>query len=110
MLTSSWTSQDNMADTTTHLLVFGDTATERLPMIQALVRHSKSSPAARTFLNQATDVLQREFSRLRPDERDWGNAESILALAEEDADPNLPASAFIPTILACIGRLGELIV
>lgn len=99
-----------MANTNTHLLVFGDTATERLPMIQALVRHSKSSPAARTFLRQATDVIQLEFSRLRPDERDWGNSESILALAEEDADPNLPASAFIPTILACVGRLGELIV
>lgn len=99
-----------MANTITHLLVFGDTATDRLHMIQMLVRHSKSSPAARTFLKQATDVLQLEFSKLRPEERDWGHSESILALAEEDADPKIPSSAFIPTILTCIGRLGELIV
>jgi cell division protein FtsL len=79
-------------------------------MIQALVRHSKSSPAARTFLEQATDRLNIEFTRLRPDERDWAHSESLLALAEEDADPNVPASAFIPTILAIVGRMGEVIV
>lgn len=99
-----------MADTHTHLLVFGDTATDRLSMIQALVRHSKSSPAARTFLEQATDKLDIELSRLRPDERDWTHSKSLLALAEEDADPNVPTSAFIPTILAIVGRLGEVIV
>lgn len=94
----------------THLLVFGDTATDRLSMIQALVRQSKSSPAARTFLARATDKLNIEFAQLRQDEQDWTNSESLLALAEEDADPNVPASAFIPTILAIVGRLGEVIV
>jgi hypothetical protein len=94
----------------THLLVFGDTATDRLSMIQALVRHSKSSPAARTFLQQAKDRLDVEFSHLRSEERDWTRSESLLALAEEDADSNAPTSAFIPTILAVVGRLGEIIV
>ncbi|EOA91583.1 uncharacterized protein SETTUDRAFT_152662 [Exserohilum turcica Et28A] len=99
-----------MGDTHTHLLVFGDTATDRLSMIQALVRHSKSSPAARTFLQQARDKLDIEFAKLRPEERDWTRSESLLALAEEDADPDVPTSAFIPTVLAIVGRLGEIIV
>lgn len=99
-----------MARTQSHLLVFGDTATDRLSMIQALVRHSKSLPAARTFLEQATDRLNIEFARLGPEERDWTHSESLLALAEEDANPNVPTSAFIPTILAIVGRLSEIIV
>ena len=97
----------------THLLVFGDQVIDKRPMIRSLVRNSKSSPAARRFLQEATDAVQTELAQLPPDEHGWsGSFESILALAEEHAPREASDTALfsITSILALIGRLGDLIV
>ncbi|KAK8053729.1 polyketide synthase protein, partial [Apiospora saccharicola] len=96
-----------------HLLVFGDQVVDKRPMIRNLVRNSKSSPAARRFLQEATDVVQIELAQLTPDEHGWaGSFESLLGLAEEHAarEANGTALLFITSLLALIGRLGDLIV
>ena len=102
-----------MARLETHLLVFGDQVIDKRPMIRNLVRNSKSSPAARRFLQEATDAVQTELAQLPPDEHGWsGSFESILALAEEHAPREASDTALfsITSILALIGRLGDLIV
>ena len=93
-----------------NLLLFGDQTVEKLSSIQSLVRHSKTSPAARTFLQQATDAVQLDFSRLSPDEHGWRHDfTSLLGLAEENTRQDA-SNGMIATVLMCIGRLGELIV
>lgn len=93
-----------------HLLLFGDQTIEKLSSIQSLVRHSKTSPAARTFLRQATDVVQLSFHKLSGEDHGWpGDIHTLLGLAEENARKDDP-HAVIAAVLMCIGRLGELIV
>ena len=94
----------------TNLLLFGDQTVEKLSSIQALVRHSKTSATAKAFLQQATDVLQLEFSRLSAEERGWPHEiHSLLGLAEQNIkEPE--ANGIIATVLMAIGRIGELIV
>jgi hypothetical protein len=102
-----------MAQFNTHLLVFGDQVIDKRPMIRNLVRNSKSSPAARRFLQEATDVVQIELAQLTPDERSWsGGFESLLGLAEEHnaREASDTALFFITSLMALIGRLGDLIV
>lgn len=102
-----------MAQFNTHLLVFGDQVIDKRPMIQNLVRNSKSSPAARRFLQEATDAVQIELAQLTPDEHGWsGNFESLLGLAEEHnaREASDTALFFITSLMALIGRLGDLIV
>ncbi|KAI1781137.1 putative polyketide synthase [Hypoxylon cercidicola] len=95
---------------TQHLLLFGDQTVEKLSSIQALVRNSKTSPAAKRFLQEATDVVQLEFSRISREEHGWNqDFDTLLGLAEENADREAP-NGMIATVLMCIGRLGELIV
>ena len=95
---------------TKHVLFFGDNSVESLSAIQALVRNSKTIPAARRFLQEATDVVQLEFSRLNRQEHGWDKGfDSLLGLAE---DYNIAHSAnpLISVVLICVGRLGHLIV
>jgi hypothetical protein len=102
-----------MAHLDTHLLVFGDQVIDKRPMIRNLVRNSKSSPAARRFLQEATDIVQIELAQLIPHEHGWtGGFESLLALAEEHASREASDTAlfFITSLMALIGRLGDLIV
>lgn len=96
-----------------HLLVFGDQVIDKRPMIRNLVRNSNSSPAARRFLQEATDVVQIELSQLTPDEHGWsGSFESLLELAEQHAsrEANDSALFFVTSLMAMIGRIGDLIV
>lgn len=102
-----------MAQLDTHLLVFGDQVVDKRPMIRSLVRNSKSSPASRRFLQEATDIVQVELAQLTPDEHGWtGSVESLLGLAEEHAAREAKGTAllFITSLLTLIGRLGDLIV
>ena len=102
-----------MAQPNTHLLVFGDQVIDKRPMIRSLVRNSKSSPAARRFLQEATDLVQIELEQLTPDEHGWyGGFESLLGLAEAHASNEAKDSSlfFITSLMALIGRLGDLIV
>jgi hypothetical protein len=93
-----------------NLLLFGDQIVEKLSSIQALVCHSKTSPAARRFLREVTDTLQLEFSALNKDEQVWEHdVHTLLGLAEDNAAQEEP-NGLIATVLMCIGRLGELIV
>ena len=100
--------------TQTPLLLFGDQAVEKLSSIQSLVRHSKTSPLARTFLQQATDVVQLEFARLSAEERGWkGEIHSLLGLAEENVriereKGEEKVNGIVATVLMCVGRIGEL--
>ncbi|KAI4250705.1 MAG: hypothetical protein LQ352_005291, partial [Teloschistes flavicans] len=93
----------------THLLLFGDQTVEKLSSIQALVRRSKTSFIAKSFLQQATDVVQLEFSKISAEERGWPHEiHSLLGLAEKNIkEPE--ANGIIATVLMFIGRLGELI-
>ena len=94
-----------------HLLLFGDQAVEKLSSIQALVRRSKSDPAAKRFLQEATDVLQIEFSKISQVEHGWTqNFDTLLGLAEENASQGGNANIMVATMLMCIGRLGDLVV
>ncbi|KAI1307858.1 putative polyketide synthase [Xylaria venustula] len=96
---------------TQHLLLFGDQTVEKLSSIQALIRSSKTSSAARRFLQEATDVLQLEFAKLSKLEHGWNqDFDSLLSLAESNQDQNGVANGMIATLLMCIGRLGRLIV
>lgn len=93
-----------------NLLLFGDQTVEKLSSIQSLVRHSKTSPSARRFLQEATDVVQLEFSKISAEDRGWkGEFHSLLGLAEDNANLE-DANGMIATVLMCVGRLGELIV
>ncbi|KAL8696326.1 MAG: hypothetical protein Q9224_002852, partial [Gallowayella concinna] len=94
----------------TNLLLFGDQTVEKLSSIQALVRNSKKSSIAKSFLQQSTDVLQLEFSKLGTEERQWPyEIHSLLGLAEQNIkEPD--ANGIIATVLMYIGRLGELII
>lgn len=93
-----------------HLLLFGDQTVEKLSSIQALVRNAKSSPATKRFLQEATDVLQLEISKISRTEHGWaGNFDTLLGLAEENADQDGNANMIVATMLMCIGRLGSLI-
>ncbi|KAI6092709.1 putative polyketide synthase [Hypoxylon rubiginosum] len=96
--------------TTQHLLLFGDQTVEKLSSIRSLVRNSKTSPAAKRFLQEATDVVQLEFSKISKEEHGWNqDFDTLLGLAEENADRETP-NGMVATVLMCIGRLGELIV
>lgn len=83
---------------------------EKLSSIQTLVRNSKTSPAAKRFFREATDVVQLEFSRLSRHEHGWvRDFDTLLGLAEENVEQE-GANGMVATVLMCIGRLGELIV
>lgn len=99
-----------MAPPNKHILLFGDQSVETLTGIQALVRNSKTSPMARRFLEEATDVVQLEASRLNRQEHGWDKSfDSLLGLAEDD-NGGQGANTIVSTVLMCIGRLGQLIV
>ncbi|KAM6476656.1 polyketide synthase [Trichoderma sp. SZMC 28011] len=98
------------AITRRHLLLFGDQTVEKLTSIRALVRNAKTSPAAKRFLQEITDVIQIEFSTLSKSEHGWtGTFDTLLGLAEENDEQN-GANTLVSTVLMCIGRLGELVV
>ena len=98
------------------LLHFGDQAIEKLSSIQSLVRNSRTSPLARTFLEKATDVVQLEFARLSAEERGWeGEIQTLLGLAEENVRIEKEkgedkVNGIVATVLMCVGRIGELCV
>jgi hypothetical protein len=96
---------------TKHILFFGDQSVEILSGIQALVRNSKSSPMARRFLQEATDVIHLEFSNLNnSQEHGWNKPfDSLLGLAE-DNNASQGSNTTVSTVLMTVGRLGQLIV
>jgi hypothetical protein len=94
---------------TQHLLLFGDQTVEKLSSIRKLVQCSKTSSAAKRFLQEATDIVQLEFARISKDEHGWTHSfDTLLGLAEENARRN-NANGMVATVLMCVGRLGELI-
>ena len=95
---------------TKHLLLFGDNSVGCLPAIQTLVRASKSSPAAKRFLQEAIDVVQLEFSKLSKQEHGWDKGfDTLLELAQDYNDAS-GTNLLISVVLTCVGRLGHLIV
>lgn len=93
-----------------NLVLFGDQTVEKLSSIQALVRNSKTSAGARRLLQEATDILQLNFSRLNKEDRAWNHEiHTLLGLAEDNIAEENP-NGVIATVLMFIGRLGELIV
>ena len=91
------------------LLLFGDQMLENLPVIRSLVHRSKRSPLLQRFLQQATDVVQFEASKLdRHEQESFFEFETLLSLAEKNAELRRP-NEIINTTLICIARLGHLI-
>ena len=91
------------------LLFFGDQMPQNVPVIRDLVYHSKGSPLLRRFLQEATDVIQREVSKLDPcDQESFFGFETLLSLAEKIAELGHP-NPIADTTLVCIVRLGYLI-
>ncbi|PVH97121.1 putative polyketide synthase [Periconia macrospinosa] len=94
----------------TNLVLFGDQTVEKRTSIQTLVRHSKTSHAARRLLQEATDLVQLHFNRLSDEDKQWDHEiHTLLGLAEDNIAESKPNGA-IATVLMCIGRLGELLV
>jgi hypothetical protein len=94
-----------------HLLLFGDQSVEKLSSIKDIVRNSKTIPAARRFLQEATDVVQIEFSRLDRQEHGWDKGfDSLLGMAEDNDGAHDGTNLIVSTVLMCVGRLGQLIV
>ena len=93
-----------------NVILFGDQTVEKLSSIQSLVRHSKTSAAARWLLQEATDTVQLQFDRLSKEDRAWNHQiRTLLGLAEDNVEERNP-NGVIATVLMCIGRLGELVV
>lgn len=91
------------------LLLFGDQMLQNLPVIRDLVYHSRRSPLLRRFLQEATDVIQFEVSKLdRCDQESFFGFETLLSLAEKNAKLRHP-NEIVNTTLMCIARLSYLI-
>ena len=68
------------------LLLFGDQTVEKVPSIRNLVRLSNKSPALQRFLQEATDIVQREVTKLDTDTRKSFFAfDDLVSLAEQNA-------------------------
>lgn len=92
-----------------HILLFGDNTFEKLDTIKYLVRRAKASPTLARFLRDATDVAQIEMAKLSSiAARELTNFDSLLELAEEHGEQQ-EANEIVNITLACIARLGELI-
>ena len=90
------------------LFLFGDQTVEKVPSIRNLVKLSKKSPALQRFLQEATDVVQREAAALDTDDRKLFFAfDDLLSLAEQSAKAP-DQTEVVPTTLITIVRLGEL--
>jgi hypothetical protein len=98
-----------MADQThQHLLLFGDQTIEKLPVLEAIARHTRTSPLLERFLNNATDSLQIEASKLPKHERIYfQDFQSLLDLAQRNE--SVESSEVVATVVLAIARLGELI-
>ncbi|KXH57052.1 RADS2 nonreducing polyketide synthase [Colletotrichum nymphaeae SA-01] len=97
-----------------HVLFFGDHMSDKVLTIKNVVRLSKHYPALRRFLDEASDTLQLEFSRLSRLEHGWDKKfDSLIELAEANASANeVPGgqNGILTCALCCIGRLGELVI
>lgn len=90
------------------VLLFGDQTGDIYTAIKDLARQSRQSLTLRTFLQNASDVLQLETSKLHTRDRErFRPFDSILSLAEAHADGGL--DVVISTILLCVVQLGALI-
>ena len=82
---------------------------ENLPVIRGLVYRSKRSPLLRRFLQEATDIVQLQVSKLDHNDQDaFFGFETLLSLAEKNAKLEHP-NEIVNTTLMCIARLGDLI-
>ena len=95
--------------TSNHLLLFGDRSVEGVSAIRSLVLHSKTSPTAKRFLNEATDTVQLELSLLSKEDHGWNHGiGSLLELAEKN-EASGSDNLILSTMLMTVGRLGQLI-
>ena len=82
---------------------------DNLPVITGLVYRSRRSPLLRTFLHEATDVVQVEVSKLdRNDQETFFDFETLLSLAEKKSQLKHP-NEVINNTLICVARLSDLI-
>lgn len=90
------------------VLLFGDQTGDVYTAIKYLARQSRQSLTLRTFLRNASDVLQSETSKLHTRERErFPPFDSILSLAEAHANGRL--DVVLSTVLLCVVQLGALI-
>ena len=90
------------------VLLFGDQTVDVYLDIKYLTHQSKHSLTLRTFLQNASDVLQSEIAKLNRWERERFRAfDSILVLAEVHVNGGL--DVVISTVLLCVAQLGSLI-
>ncbi|WQF90281.1 Putative Acyl transferase domain superfamily, phosphopantetheine binding ACP domain, thiolase [Colletotrichum destructivum] len=104
------------ASSSNHVLFFGDHMSDPVSLIRNLVHISKQSPAVRRLLDEATDVLQLELSRLSRLDHGWDKTfDSLLEMAEANATSTAGESdggeknGILTCALFCISRLGELV-
>ena len=91
------------------LFLFGDQMPEEFPVIRDLVYRSRRSPLLRRFLQEATDVIHFEVSKLdREDQEIFFGFETLLSLAEKNAKLR-HHNELVNNTLICITRLGYLI-
>ncbi|GJD04152.1 polyketide synthase [Colletotrichum higginsianum] len=102
------------ASSSNHVLFFGDHMSDPVSLIRNLVHVSKHSPAVRRLLDEATDVLQLELSRLSRLDHGWDKTfDSLLEMAEANASTGesdgREKNGVLTCALFCISRLGELV-
>ena len=91
------------------LFLFGDQMLGNVHVLRSLVYRSRKSPLLSRFLQQATEVIQFEVSKLdRYDQEAFFDFETLLSLADKNAQLRYP-NEIVNTMLMCIARLGYLI-
>ncbi|KAL8724560.1 MAG: hypothetical protein Q9166_007882, partial [cf. Caloplaca sp. 2 TL-2023] len=96
--------------TITSVLVFGDQTQDPCLLIKHLLRRSRASPAARSFLQKSSDVLRDETSKLSQIERAiFKSFYSIADLADKHSQRGILDTA-VATVLHCVAQLGHLII
>ena len=92
------------------LFLFGDQTVEKVSAVKRLMQASRTSHLLRTFLREATGVVQIEIAKLASYERqEFLPFDNLLKLAEDNAERENMGDEVIATTLMCISRLGEFI-
>lgn len=90
------------------ILLFGDQTADVCPEIRYLTLESKHSWNLHSFLQNVTDLLQFEITKLGTRERErFRNFDSLISLAESHENGGL--DVVVSTVLLCVAQLGLLI-
>ena len=95
--------------TKTSILLFGGQTQDPYPQVKDLIRRSRHSPAAQTFIYSVSDALRYDISRLSQTERAaFQSFNSVTNLADKYTASGILDTA-VATALHCVSQLGSLV-